>query len=399
MLNMNTPEYLELSALQERIGDRIGTIEEWVRVEIESCRLSGGHYYLNLIEKRRDGEIAAKASGRIWRQRSAIVTEFIRATGRTLEAGMEVVVLASVEYHPVYGLSLVIEDIDSAYSLGQREQERRRTIERLTEEGMMELQKGLGLPFLPSRIAVISSGDAAGYGDFVRHLGGNPYGFRFEYDLIQALMQGEKSPASIAAALGQAEESGQYDIAVILRGGGADSDLFGYDDYLLCRRVAECGIPVLTAVGHQRDFHVVDMVSYDNFKTPTALADFFIQWYLDVESGVTELSEKIGDALKERIAGAERAVADCVSSISLAIMSMLGRLDAGVAALDSTIRNSDPRNVLRQGYVLAVDRQGRIIRRASDGEAGETFFVRFSDGLWDCSVNEVKLNTTSRNDQ
>ncbi len=393
---MNTPEYIELSALQERIGDRIGVIEEWVRVEIESCRVSGGHYYLNLIEKRRDGEIVAKASGRIWRQRTAIVTDFIRATGRALEAGMEVVVLASVEYHPVYGLSLVIEDIDSAYSLGQRELERRRTIERLTEEGMMELQKGLGLPFLPSRIAVISSGDAAGYGDFVRHLEGNPYGFSFEYDLIQALMQGEKSPSSIAAALGQAEDSGQYDVAVILRGGGADSDLFGYDDYLLCRRVAVCGIPVLTAVGHQRDFHVVDMVSYDNFKTPTALADFFIQWYLDVESAVSALAEKIEDALIDRITDAERSVSDMVASVSFAILSMLGRMDAEVAALDSAIRNSDPRNLLRQGYVLAVDRQGHIIRKASEGEEGKMFSVRFSDGLWDCSVNTVKLNNDDK---
>lgn len=388
---MKLPEYLDLSALQERICERIGTIEEWVRVEIESCRVSGGHYYLNLIEKGKDGQIAARASGRIWRQRAAIVADFVRATGRTLEAGMEVVILATVEYHPVYGLTLVIEDIDSAYSLGLREQERLRTIERLTEEGMMEMQKGLGLPYLPSRIAVISSGDAAGFGDFTRHLDTNPYGYKFEYTLFQALMQGEKSPASIIAALDAVEKSGLYDVAVILRGGGADSDLFGYDDYLLCRKVAESRMPVLTAVGHQKDYHVVDMVSYDNFKTPTALADFFVQWYLDVESEVVELSGRIADALKERILDAERGVAESAASVSFAILSMIGRMEAEVAAMDSSIRNSDPRNILRQGYVLASDRQGRILRRASEGRAGDAFVVRFSDGLWDCTVNEVKL--------
>ena len=197
---MAIAEYIELSALQAQIGERIGTLEQWVRVEIESCRVSGGHYYLNLIEKSRSGEISAKASGRIWRQRAAIVAEFARATGKTLEAGMSVVVLASVEYHPVYGLSLVIEDIDPAFTLGLREQERLRTIERLTGEGMMEMQKGLGLPFLPSKIAVISSGDAAGFGDFKKHLDTNPYGYKFDFTIFQALMQGEKSPSHIITA-------------------------------------------------------------------------------------------------------------------------------------------------------------------------------------------------------
>lgn len=392
-------EYIELSALQSQIGERIGTLEQWVRVEFESCRVSGGHYYLNLIEKSRSGEISAKASGRIWRQRAAIVAEFARATGKTLEAGMSVVVLASVEYHPVYGLSLVIEDIDPAFTLGLREQERLRTIERLTGEGMIEMQKGLGLPFLPSKIAVISSGDAAGFGDFKKHLDTNPYGYKFDFTIFQALMQGEKSPSSIISAIDSVEEEGSFDVAVILRGGGADSDLFGYDDYMLCRRVAVCGIPVLSAVGHQRDYHVLDMVSYESFKTPTAVADFFIQWFLDVEAEVTDVAAKIFDAARDRLDDADRMVRERASSIAFAILSVLGRLDAGVSALDASIRSCDPRNLLSQGYVLAMDGNGRILKNASSGSVGDNVSVRFSDGVWDCGIKSINLYKNQQDDK
>ena len=384
-------KYIELSELQEIIRERIGYVERWVRVEIESHREVGGHHYLNVIEKGPRGEIAAKASARIWRSNAVILREFARATGKSLEAGMTVVVCAIVDYHPQYGLSLTIQDIDLGFSAGQRELEKQETVRRLTESGLIVRQKSLELPLLPRSIALITSKDAAGYGDFMKHIAGNQYGFQYNCTLFQSLVQGENAPGSIISCLQAIEAEGCYDVVMILRGGGAESDMYCYDDYELCRAIALCPVPVLTAIGHERDFHVADMVAYDYFKTPTALADNLIDWYLEVESRVTDALLSLQNALRERIMNMERDVERALSNIKFALSSSLSLMDKNVALLEAGIRAADPRAILRQGYVLAVDRNGSILKSAHSKSAGEQFALRFGDGLWDCSIDNVKI--------
>ncbi len=360
-------QVLSLSELQGEIKSRIGLIQLWVSGEIESHRVSGGHHYLNLIEKRRDGQVIAKVSARIWRSNERAVKEFTAATGLSLEAGLSITVNAFVDYHPLYGLTLVISEIDTSCAVGERELERQRTLERLIKEELVDRQKELALPYLPFDLAVISSEGAAGYGDFCRHLAANPYGFAFTYTLFPALMQGDGAPGSIVSALEQVRESGKYSLAVILRGGGADSDLYCYDDYALCSAIARCPVPVLTAVGHERDYHLADMVSHEHFKTPTAVAGFLIDWVADVEEEMLR----------------------CADNIKYALASGIARMESEVDLLFASISSSNPLNILSQGYVLAADGSGKVLKSAAAGKAGDRFSLRFKDGRWDCVIDEA----------
>ena len=404
-------EYLELADLQDAIKDRIGYLEHWVRVEIESHRVVNGHHYLNLIQKSPGGSLVARASGRIWRSRSGIVDDFTFKTGQGLDAGISVLVHVCADYNAVYGLTLIINEIDYGYTVGLRELERQRTISRLTESGLMERQGSLPLPFLPSSVAVISSSGAAGYGDFVKHLEENSYGYRINCTLLQALMQGESAPASISGRIIEACRSGLYDVIVILRGGGSEADLFCYDDFGLAKAIAEAEIPVLTAIGHERDYHVADMVSYAWFKTPTALSDALIDWVHGVEAGMEDAFDAVRDALVERILFEEKMVSDLcsstmyhladkvnsirrdltltlnsiVSSCSLKIQEMV----SAVERLLGSVQLSDPRSILSQGYVLAVDRGGGVLKSVRSASEGDSFVLRFKDGRWECRIDNV----------
>ena len=382
--------YIELSDLQARIRERIGFLEAWVRVEIESHREVSGHHYLNVLEKSEEGEILAKASARIWRSSTGIITSFRRITGKGLEPGLSVVVRAKVEYHPQYGLTLIISDIDASFTIGRRELEKKETIKKLTDSGLMDKQKGLSLPYFPTSIAVISSGDAAGYGDFTRHIAENQWGFRFNCTLFQSLMQGENAPLSILRSLDKIIEEGRYDLVLILRGGGAESDLFCYDDYNLCRAIALSPLPVITAIGHERDFHIADMVSYDYCKTPTALADALVEWALDVETQMTDALDRVWKALMERITAMSSAVDSAVKSIKFAIGTRLNLMDSNIAVLDARIQSADPRRILKQGYVLAVDKNGAVLKNVRSKAVGDDFALRFNDGLWNCEIKDIK---------
>jgi len=423
--------FIELSELQGLIKRRIGRLESWVRVEVESHREVRGHHYLKVLEKLPSGEITARADARIWSSRAYILEEFKRLTGKGLDAGMSVVLLVSVDYHPQFGLSLIVSDIDPSYTIGQREIELKRTLETLTRTGLMDRQKGLQLPLLPSRIAVISSKDAAGFGDFMKHLDRNDRGFAFNVTLFQALMQGEYAPSSIEACINAAAG---FDVILILRGGGADSDLFCYDSLDLCRAIALCGTPVLTAIGHERDYHVADMVAHDHFKTPTALADFIVGWVSGVEDSMEDLADGIARAaadritvednritgllseiryfLSGRVAAEDRKVGAVLSdirfllsdrvvrmsdevrrtlsNITFALTSTLNAMESKVSLLEAGIKAADPRGILSQGYVLAVSEEGRILKNVGDKSVGESFSLRFTDGSWKCEIKDIR---------
>ena len=231
------------------------------------------------LSQSEDGRLVAKAGAIMWSSKYRFIAPYFQSvTGSPLSEGMVILAQVQVTYSELYGLSFIINDIDAEFTLGAKEMERQQTIARLVEEGLMGLQQELQMPALPYALAVISAEDAAGYRDFMRHLHENQYGFSFRTDLYPALMQGAGSPASIVEAMDAVMESGMdYDAVLILRGGGSKLDLACFDDYGLASVIAQYPIPVLTAIGHDQDHHVADMVAHAYVKTPTALADYFLE--------------------------------------------------------------------------------------------------------------------------
>ena len=244
---MEVRDYMDLLELQLRIKEGVAQAfpgKYWVKAEISSWSpRANGHCYLSLSQSR-GGKSIAESRAMIWNwQFPRVKYTFEQATGQPLQAGITVLVRVQVNFSELYGISLFIDDIDPAFTLGEKALERKRAIERLTAAGYMEMQKELGLPDVPYRLAVITSKSAAGYQDFRNHLLHNPEGYAFRLDLMEALMQGEQAPASIRAALLEAGEQA-YDAILILRGGGSELDLACFDDYDLAVAIATCPVPV-----------------------------------------------------------------------------------------------------------------------------------------------------------
>lgn len=358
-----TDDFLSLLELQTRLRDGLQELfpgKYWVQAEIASVQArASGHCYIDLCQNGSDG-VLAKAKAVIWRSRFAqLIRYFQSSTGSSLQVGMMILVRAQVSYSELYGLTLIIDEIEPAFTLGQAELERRRTIEALREDGLLDAQKQLELVPLPYRLAVISARDAAGFGDFCRHIETNPQGFRFDITLFEALMQGQDSPSSILEALDAVQSSEEpFDAVLIMRGGGSNLDLACFDDYSLCFGIANCPIPVFTAIGHERDHHVADMVAFDHVKTPTALADLFLDCY------------QAEDELLLSFAGRLRA----------AFLQKIASMEAKVESLGAAIAAADPRCVLSRGYTLVTDSRGKVLKKASEIEKGDEIFVYLSDG-------------------
>ncbi|AWW29249.1 exodeoxyribonuclease VII large subunit [Echinicola strongylocentroti] len=259
----------------------------WVIAEIGELRDSPrGHAYLELVEKT-DRQVLAKIRANIWSYTyRGISSRFSSITGQTLKAGMKVLAQVSVQFHEVYGLSLNIKDIDPNFTLGEKARKRQETIDMLTKEGLINLNKQFILPQVPQRIAVISSANAAGFGDFINQVDHNREGFKVHWKLYQATMQGDQAAASMILAVEQVEMAHQiepFDLLVIIRGGGAQLDLDCFDDYALARTIANTTLPVVTGIGHERDESIADMVAHTKMKTPTAVAEFILGGFREFE--------------------------------------------------------------------------------------------------------------------
>ena len=337
-----------------------------------------------------------------------------------------------VSYHPLYGFSLNIEDIDPDFTLGASERRRQETIERLGREGLLDLQKRLLLPALPYSLAVISAPGAAGFGDFRRHLMENEYGFVFNVRLFEALMQGDGAPASIVAAFARILSSQvRYDAVLIMRGGGSDLDLGCFDDYDLAVAIARCPVPVFTAIGHDKDHHVADMVANTSVKTPTALADLFLESRIgllearvgrqagnrvrDALHRIDLLESAVAKAAKERIVaqehrldrlsdgighGVDRRIDKAASSVERVEQRIRGRVGVVLSGalshlimMETKITANDPRNILRKGFVLALDRDGVKMDSATRTHVGDRVRMMFADGTVKCGVVEVDLKS------
>lgn len=373
----------------------------WVRAEVASMQVRGtaarpGHCYMELCQSGPQG-IEAKVRANVWQYSWIQISRLFReTTGEEIRPGIKVLVCARVNYSELYGLSLVIDDIDPAYTLGEAEARRRETIAKLEREGLMDLQKELALPAVPYSLAVISSPTAAGYGDFCRHLEQNEYGFRFRVDLFEALMQGESAPASIIDAIGRIEDicaesaddpSRAYDAVLILRGGGSVLDLACFDDCALCAAIARCPVPVFTAIGHERDTHVADMVACEAVKTPTALADLFISAFAEEDERICAFGTRLRLAFTSRLTAIENALERQRARILQSVAGKTVMQSAAIDRLEARIREADPRAVLKRGYTLTTDGSGVVRKSAAAFGAGDTIKVMFPDGTLNCTVN------------
>ena len=315
-------------------------------------------------------------------------------TGSLIQEGMVILVQVQVNYSELYGLSLIINDIDPEFSLGVKELERQRTIEHLQKEGLMDLQKGLSLPVLPYRLAVISAEDAAGYRDFMRHIEENPYGFKVEPVLFPALMQGADCPSSIISALDAVLDSDtSWDAVLILRGGGSKLDLACFDDYELSAVIAQYSIPVLTAIGHDQDYHVCDMVAYEFLKTPTALADYIMDIYQAEDERISSLETRLRLAVTNRLYREEALLDSLSSRIKGAFLLKIAAVESALQVLQTRIEAADPRRILERGYALAVDEGGVVLKSVSGRTPGDKVSVMFSDGTLECTVDNVTVES------
>ena len=390
-------EYIELTGLtdllktclEEVFPDRI-----WVKAEIGGLsRKQNGHCYLELSQSE-SGMVVAKVRATIWASRWNYIDQYFKSvTGSSLDVGMEILARAQVTFHPVFGLSMNIDEVDPEFTLGAAEKRRQETIERLSREGLMDLQKELVLPDLPYSLAVISAPGAAGYGDFLHHLLDNEYGFVFDVAFFEALMQGEQAPESIISALSGIEASGKhFDAVLILRGGGSDLDLACFDDYGLAAAIARFPVPVFTAIGHDKDYHVADMVANASVKTPTALADLFLDCYIAEDQRISSVENRLRLAFSARFSAILSSLDLARERISHAVELRLSDTSHRLDLLEARIASSDPRRILDKGFVLALDRNGVRMDSARSAKLGDQVRIMFPDGTLEVAVTGVSLS-------
>lgn len=352
-----TPTAITLLQLNERVAATLAATPSltgvWVTAETSDVRSSGGHCYMELIDKDpATGRARARLRATIWAARFARLNEVFRAaTGSAIASDIKVMVCLSVSFHPIYGLSANITDIDPTYTVGDLLRRRREMIERLTAEGIIDQNRQLQWPAVPSRIAVISARTAAGYGDFINQLYSNRYNLRFTTRLFPALMQGDGAPRSIVAALEAiAADNVDYDCVVIIRGGGATGDLAAFDDYALAANIALFPLPVVIGIGHERDITLLDYVANMRVKTPTAAAEWLIGRGADALARLQAIATDIVGAATAAVGSAHRRldfIAGQLPALTTGIIEK-GRLRTGRQVADSIVQSVT--NILaRQG--------------------------------------------------
>ena len=393
---MSSENPLSLSRLNSMVRAAIEEqlpLKYWVTGELSEVRATSvGHCYIELVERdEATGEISAKARGTIWsRVYSLLRPYFLEQTGREFSVGLKVLLQVSVNFHEVYGFSLDVCDIEPAYTIGDMARQRMLIVQRLTDEGVINLNKELTFPLLPKRVAVISSASAAGYGDFCDQLNGNLYGFNFRVQLFPAPMQGSKVEEGIISALNAiACDLDSWDVVVIIRGGGATSDLSCFDTYDLANNCAQFPLPVVTGIGHQRDDTLLDIVAHTRVKTPTAAAELLIHTMLVQAEKIENLRRAIPDTVSRRIADERRRVEMLVQNLPLSVAMLLQQQRHRLDIWEQQLQSSSPDRILARGYTLTLS-GGRIVRSAAELSAGDEVVTRFADGDVTSTVKNIK---------
>ena len=429
--NLNMINHLSLYELNSLVRDVISMSlpdSYWVEAELSEAREGyGGHCYMELIEKDEHSNTPiAKAHASCWRNRWMLLKpQFERVTGKRIHAGMKVLLKVHAQFHENYGFSWIVDDIDPTYTMGDMARKRMEIIQTLKEEGVFDLQKELKLPMFCQRIAVISSATAAGYGDFCNQLADNGYGLQFTTALFAATMQGEGVEQSVISALNRINEEWEnWDCVVIIRGGGATSDLSGFDTLALAENVANFPLPIITGIGHERDESVLDMISFQRVKTPTAAAAFLVDHLTEVYARIEDAQEAIVNYVKRRLQVErmkfERLSTQIPTLFSLVKVRQSNRLDQllnrlkvkaeripadglhRLEMLEARLKEpvarklerelhridmlsqraiaQDPERLLSRGYSITL-KDGKSIKDASQLKAGDEIETRFAKGV------------------
>ena len=345
----------ELNSLVREVIECEMPNEYWVEAELSECRESKGHCYMELIQKdERTATPIARASAKCWASKWMLVRPYFeRTTGQRLHAGMKVLLKVYPQFHEAFGFSWIVTDIDPTYTLGDMARKRQEIIRQLKEEGVFDLQKELELPLFCQRIAVISSETAAGYGDFCNQLADNPYGFQFRTRLFPAIMQGEGTSESIIAALNRIYSlNSPFDCVVIIRGGGATSDMSGFDTLELAENVANFPIPIITGIGHERDESILDMVSHTRVKTPTAAAAFLISHLKEVLDALNDTQQHIVHYSSSKLSTLNAQLTTITEAIPRLFPVIKARQMARIDALFHRLSSSIQRRILENKSLL-----------------------------------------------
>ena len=384
----------------------------WVRAEISEMHENvSGHCYLDLIEKADDTDVlVAKQKATIWAFTYRMLKPYFESeTGATLRAGMKVLLLCEVEFHEVYGVSLNVRDIDPAFTVGEMAVRRAEIIRRLTDDGIVDMNKQQPLAPVPQRVAVISSATAAGYGDFCDQLRNNVFGYTFYTKLFPATMQGAQTEQSVVAALDKiCNFIDNFDVVVIIRGGGATSDLVAFDNYNLALHCAQFPLPIISGIGHQRDESVVDLVAHTRVKTPTAAAEFLVARINDFEKNIDEMAQNVAFSarevvhdellrLQQRIARLGVVQRVCVRH-DAALQHLTMRLrnaakmaisseEKRMALVEKSIEYADPATLLQRGFTLTT-KHGKIVKSVCDVAPGDIVTTHLVDGAFTAMVQQ-----------
>ena len=353
----------------------------WVCAEIASMSVRG-HCYMELVEKAENGILAAKVRATCWSNVYHLLSAyFLQETGQSLHTGLQVMLEVSVEYHAVYGLSLNVWNIDPTYTLGDLAKQRQATIQQLTEDGVMDLQKALQIPSLPRRVAVISSADAAGYGDFCDQLKHNRFGFKFHVQLYPAVVQGDTAARSVVQALNSiAALEEEWDVVIIIRGGGASTDMSCFDDYNLASHCAQFPLPIIAGIGHTRDVSVVDMVVHTSVKTPTAAAEWLIERVAEQVDRVGGLMLRLQRATQNAVSREKNRLLLYEQQIFNAVRGKAVRERGKLDLWMKTIELHSPERIFKMGYSLTMV-NGKMVRSQSEVNEGDVLETHLHDGV------------------
>ena len=395
---------LELNGMVRTTLERGMRDEYWVEAELAEARETRGHCYMELVQKDPlSNTPVAKASAKCWKQTWMLIQPYFeRTTGQPLRAGMKVLLRVYPNFHEAYGFSWIVTDIDPTFTVGDLARRRQEIIAALKAQGIFDMNRQLELPMFAQRIAVISSQTAAGYGDFCNQLNDNPYGFRFHATLFPAVMQGEGVEQSVIAALERIyEEVDNYDCVVIIRGGGATSDMSGFDTLALAENVAQFPLPVITGIGHDRDESVLDMVACIRVKTPTAAAAYLVSHLLKVSDLIDNMKERMVRCATMRIEMQKMRLARLSERLPAVFSLVKIKREAHLDALNSRLITSvrqffdrqahrldmlgqraaalDPKLLLSRGYSITIHK-GKAVRDKDTLKPGDEIETIFEKG-------------------
>lgn len=403
MASERTFTLLELNRMVRETIERQMDGKYWVEAELSDLH-DRNHCYMELVENDPFGPTPlAKARAVCWANRwTALRSKFERQTQQQLRPGIKVRMMVTPTFHEAYGFAYQVSDIDPDYTLGDIVRKRMEIIRQLKEAGIFDLQRELVLPRFAQRIAVISSAQAAGYGDFCHQIDDNSYGLSFSHELFAAIMQGEQVEQSVIAALDRINARiDEFDVVVIIRGGGATTDMSGFDTLALAENVANFPLPIITGIGHDRDECILDMVSYMRVKTPTAAAAFLIDHLSEVYTALVSTRERISRIAERHLAYEKmrlKQLADRIPTLfALTRERQTKRIDALAHRLDSAatqrlererhrlqlvaqrVQAQDPIHILRRGYSITLH-NGHALRSGDELADGDIIETRLEQG-------------------